>query len=170
MTEYPYKQAFREACRSRGINPVEGANSFQVVEYLTCEAKRTHYARCEAQVYEHAERHPLNYATGYLEADEVVVADRASRSWWQSARMWTPNVRADLIRYQDSFYERIVLSGQQPEPTETAAVRNVREEAKVLEAVRLRRIQAERWRVYRALVKEVLIEARQSVEYSQLPT
>lgn len=164
VTEYPYKQAFREACRTRGIDPLSGANSFQVVEYLHQQSVRTHHARCEAQVYAHAARCPLNYATGYLEADEVVVADRASRSWWHNPRYWIPHLRGDLIRYQDTFYERFVLNGQQPEPTETAAVRNVREEAKVLEAVRLRRIQAERWRVYRALVKEVLLEARQACQ------
>lgn len=157
-------RSFREVCEREGVDPDEGANSFQAVDAQTRLRKADWYAVAEARVVAHSEKHPLRYDNGRGEADPLTVAQRSSRQWW--ARQWFWSGARSLHRtfvYHNTPYERFEVIGQALEPTEIEAVKRVREQAKALQATVMHQYRRQQAAVWRGLVKEVLVEARVGV-------
>lgn len=82
-----FKQEWRRLAKARGVDPVEGATSFQVADYKADEAKRTHNARMAALVRAHAARHPELMGDS---ADDLrrALFRRARPDWWQVSDLW----------------------------------------------------------------------------------
>ena len=110
-----FKRGWRALAGARGVNPLEGPTSYQVVEWKADEARRTHYERLAELVRQHARTHTPedciavrirergrngiytwrlvhyrygNWDDGYSRVDGVKVDRQASRLWWAWQGLW----------------------------------------------------------------------------------
>jgi len=150
-----FKRRWRELAKERGIDPLEGANSFQVANAKADANKATYTERQTQAVYADAAKPNAwrRYDNGYGAVDTVKVERQASRLWWVYESYWLgggrritvlrPNWTAAAVRMTDSPYHRIVIFSLDDAQLDTVisrilppdfeAIRNLRREARRLE-------------------------------------
>jgi hypothetical protein len=82
-----FKKEWRELAEMAGVDPVEGATSFQVVAWKAAWAKQTHNTRMAALVRAHAARHPELAADEYDDLRRALFR-RARPDWWKLSELW----------------------------------------------------------------------------------
>lgn len=162
-----FKAKWQQLAAERGIDPVNGATSFQVATAKADEQKRTHHARQRVATFNNAAKPGAwrRYDNGQGEVDEAKVERQARRDWWVYADYWhgggrrvtivRPKWTAERLRMTDSIRHApliiISLADEQLEelvvsrlpPPDLEAVRNLRREARRLEGQGEERTRAE---------------------------